>query len=340
MPIPAPVLYPPFNITRVSHAAHTVRDLERTREFYCEVFGLVVSHQDMDMLYLRGVDEVCHHSLVFRRSDEPPRCERVGLRVLSEAELDKAYEYFAGIGLAPAWAEVPYQGRSLRVTDPMGIPLEFCARMQRMERIYDRPDLQRGSSALRLDHVQLHVTDVQAALDFYFRLGFRCGDYMTAGEHDETIFCAFTYRKDNPADLVFMSGQGPRFHHCGYITPSFQDLFRACDIAGVRGLGNQIERGPGRHSVAHAHYVYMRDPDGHRVELLLDVWHQMLDLEIEPVRWRLFGQHTAGVWGLPAQAAWFYQATEFAGVTPQPVRHSHQMHTLEKYLAARHAENR
>ena len=58
MPIPAPVLYPPFNITRVSHAVHTVRDLDRTREFYCEVFGLVVSHQEADMLYLRGVDEV------------------------------------------------------------------------------------------------------------------------------------------------------------------------------------------------------------------------------------------------------------------------------------------
>ena len=66
-----------------------MRDLDRTREFYCEVFGLVVSSQEADMLYLRGVDEVCHHSLVFRRSAEPARCERVGLRVLSEAELDK-----------------------------------------------------------------------------------------------------------------------------------------------------------------------------------------------------------------------------------------------------------
>jgi catechol 2,3-dioxygenase len=340
MPIPAPVPYPPFNITRVSHAVHTVRNLDRTRDFYCDVFGLVVSCQEQDRLYLRGVDEACHHSLVFRQSHEPARCERLGFRVLTEAELDKAFEFFSEIGLAPTWAECPYQGRTLRVTDPMGVPLEFCARMQRMERMYDRPDTQRGGSGLRLDHVQLHVPDVQTALDFYSRLGFRCGDYMVADEQDDTIFCAFTYRKDNPADLVFMSGPGPRFHHCGFITPSFQDMFRACDVAGVRGLGNQIERGPGRHSVAHAHYVYLRDPDGHRVELLLDVWHQMLDLEIEPVCWKLFGQHTAGVWGLPAQSAWFNQATEFAGLAPQPVRNPREMHTLEKYLAARRAENR
>lgn len=338
MPIPAPVHNPPFNITRVSHAVHTSRDLAKTREFYCDVFGLIVSAEENGVLYLRGVDEVGHHSLVFKQSTATPQCERVGLRVLCDAELDKAHAYFSALGLSPRWATVPYQGRTLQVEDPMGIPLEFCARMQRMERIYDRPDLMRGGSALRFDHVQLHVPDVQAALDFYCQLGFRCGDYMTTGDGDDAIYCAFTYRKDNPADLVFMAGPGPRFHHCGYITPSFQDLFRACDIAGVRGYGQQVERGPGRHAVAHAHYVYMRDPDGHRSELLIDVWHQMLDEEIEPVEWKLFGQHTAAVWGLPAQAAWFYQASEFTGLKPAPVRHPHQMQTLERYLAAKGIE--
>jgi catechol 2,3-dioxygenase len=28
-----------------------------------------------------------------------------------------------------------------------------------------------------------------------------------------------------------------------------------------------IERGPGRHGVSHAFYLYLRDPDGHRVQI-------------------------------------------------------------------------
>jgi catechol 2,3-dioxygenase len=271
---------------------------------------------------------------VLKQSSQAPRCERVGLRVLSDLELDRADEYFRSIGLEPRFVQVPYQGRTLQVDDPFGVPLEFCARMPALPRCFGRVDLHRGAAAQRFDHVQLHVTDVEQALAFYAQLGFRCGDYMTARD-DTTIYCAFTYRKDNPADLVFMAGEGPRFHHFGYITRSLQDIFRGCDMASLRGFGDRIERGPGRHAVAHAEYVYMRDPSGHRGEVLLDVWHQMLDLENEPQAWNLFGVHTAGVWGLPAQSAWFYEATPFVGVTPKPVAHPHQMITLERYLEAR-----
>ena len=31
--------------------------------------------------------------------------------------------------------------------------------------------------------------------------------------------------------------------------------------------GGLIERGPGRHGVSNAFFVYLRDPDGHRIEL-------------------------------------------------------------------------
>jgi catechol 2,3-dioxygenase len=41
-----------------------VRDPSRSREFYTQVLGLVVSGEDRDTLYLRGVEERSHHSLV------------------------------------------------------------------------------------------------------------------------------------------------------------------------------------------------------------------------------------------------------------------------------------
>ena len=33
------------------------------------------------------------------------------------------------------------------------------------------------------------------------------------------------------------------------------------------GFAENIEYGPGRHGPGHALFVYMRDPDGHRIEL-------------------------------------------------------------------------
>ncbi len=43
MPIRPPNLNPPFNIVRASHADFGVRDLAKSRAFYVDCFGLVVT---------------------------------------------------------------------------------------------------------------------------------------------------------------------------------------------------------------------------------------------------------------------------------------------------------
>ena len=55
--IPKTNFNPPFNITRASHLVFTVRDLAASRDFYTEVMGLIVSDEDADTLWLRGVEE-------------------------------------------------------------------------------------------------------------------------------------------------------------------------------------------------------------------------------------------------------------------------------------------
>jgi catechol 2,3-dioxygenase len=89
---------PPFRITRASHLVYTVRDLSRSRDFYTEVLGLVVSDEDRDTLYLRGVEERVHHSLVLKRTDGAPACIRAGPLTEDEEELEKAKFFFAGCG--------------------------------------------------------------------------------------------------------------------------------------------------------------------------------------------------------------------------------------------------
>ena len=82
-------LSPPFNVTRASHCVLTARDLDATQAFYCDVLGLIASDRDKEALYLRGLEERSHHSLVFVKSDKPPVCERVGLRMFTDDGLER-----------------------------------------------------------------------------------------------------------------------------------------------------------------------------------------------------------------------------------------------------------
>src|SRR5436190_21060317 len=84
MSIPKTVYNPPFNVTRASHSVLSVKDLAVSRNFYVDLIGFIVSDEDKDTIYLRGVAEACHHSLVLKRTHGEPESERVGLRVFTE----------------------------------------------------------------------------------------------------------------------------------------------------------------------------------------------------------------------------------------------------------------
>ena len=68
MPIPPPVLTPPFNIVRLSHVVLGVTDLAASRRFYVDTLGLQVTDEDEGTLWLRGLEERGHHCLLLRRS--------------------------------------------------------------------------------------------------------------------------------------------------------------------------------------------------------------------------------------------------------------------------------
>ena len=324
---------PPFRVTRASHAVLTVKDLKASRDFYAEIAGLVVSDEDANAVWLRGLEEACHHSLVLKRAKGAPACERIGLRAFGDADLEKAEAHFENLGLAARWVEVPHQGRTLHVGDVAGTPLEFCATMEVKPRLLTKLQLHKGGAAHRLDHFQILVPDVAAVTNFYASIGFRLSEYMTAGEE---MTGAFLQRKGNPHDIVFFAGAGPTLHHVAFTVPEASFILRACDIAGNLGFGRSVERGPSRHGPGHALFVYLRDPDGHRVELFT-THYQMMDIELEPVRWDVTDVSLAVPWGLPAQRKWFLEATPFAGVTPQKPARAGEPYSLEKYLAAQAA---
>jgi catechol 2,3-dioxygenase len=331
--LPEPNLDPPFNITRASHMAFTARDLAASRDFYVEVVGLVVSDEDADTIWLRGLEERCHHSLTLKRTKGRPECERIGFRVFTEEDLDKAKSWLDGRGLNAIWAEVPFQGRTLHFNDPMGTPVELCATMPSKPRLHTKIHLHRGAAAMRMDHYQVLVPDVMAASKFYMDLGFRISDYIGV-ESTDIVVGAFLHRKNNPWDIVFLTRSGPRYHHAGFVVESTNAIIRACDVAGNLGFADLIEHGPGRHGHTHSYYCYMRDPDGHRVELLLP-GIQVIDIDDEPELFLAGPESTTNLWGLPPPRSWVEEATNFAGVTLRRLDVEGGPMTAEEYLAKR-----
>jgi catechol 2,3-dioxygenase len=281
MKIPAPVLKPPFAITRASHVVHHVRDLDASRVFYVDLLGLVVSDQTSDTLWLRGLEEACHHSLVLKRGD--PACERVGMRVIDEEDLERLAEHFASSGFPVAWVDADYQGRTLHTIDPAGTPLEFCVAMETRPRLFHHLEQHRGACAHRLDHVQVITPNVEQCLAFYTAMGFRLAEYVV--KPDGELMMVFLNRKGNPHDIAFAVGAGPRLHHVAYTVPETHHLMDAADLFVRAGYADAVEFGPARHfSPGLARFLYLRDPDGHRVELFPS-HYQTIDPEEKPIRW-------------------------------------------------------
>jgi len=117
MPVPAPNLYPPFNIVRLSHVEYGVTDLEKSRSFYVDTLGLQVTHEDDACIYLRAMEERGHHCIKLVRS-EAPDVSVLGYKLYDEPDLEKAEAFFNSIGLPTEWVENPFMGRTLRTRDP------------------------------------------------------------------------------------------------------------------------------------------------------------------------------------------------------------------------------
>ena len=120
MALPQTNYHPPFNITRASHLVFTAQDLAASKAFYTEVIGLIVSDEDANTLWLRGVEERGHHSLTLKRTTDEPSCECIGMHVFDEEDLDKAKSHFDRTGIAAKFVEVPLPGPHAAVHRPDG----------------------------------------------------------------------------------------------------------------------------------------------------------------------------------------------------------------------------
>jgi catechol 2,3-dioxygenase len=261
MPIHEPVFDPPFNVVRASHVELGVCDLGRSRAFYVDCLGLLVSDETDDALYLRGVEERNHHSVVLRRSREA-EVRALGYKLASEEDLDRAAFWFGCRNLPTSFPDLPHQSRTLRTADVLGMPLDLYAQMDHADCMLQQYTAYQGARIQRIDHVNCFTPDVQESYDFYRQLGFRLTEFTETDGVDPKLWAVWMHRKGNVHDIAFTNGVGPRLHHIGLWTPGVLDIIHICDVMATCGYLDNMERGPGRHGISNAFFLYIRDPDG------------------------------------------------------------------------------
>lgn len=306
----------PPAILRAGHVAFRTTDLGRARAFYVDLLGFVETAADHHTLYLRGLEETDHHSLMLRLASAPG-ASHIAFKVGSEDDLHRLRAEAATAGLPARWVaegEETGQGLALRIQDPGGLPVEFYADMAPAERLLQRFDLYRGPHVMRIDHFNCQVPDVRAVCDWYMNAwGFRCSEYTETDEATPRLWAAWLHRKNNVHDIALMAGRGPRVHHAGFWLPETINVVRACDILAGAGRHDAIERGPGRHGISNALFLYLRDPDGNRIELFTGDYLTG-DPKRPPLRWSINDPRRQTFWGHAAPASWFDEASEVESI--------------------------
>jgi catechol 2,3-dioxygenase len=297
------------NILKLGHVEFRTTDLERAREFYVDLIGLHETGRDENRIYLRCTEDRQHHTFVLRQA-AAPGVGTIGFRVAAEEDLDRMKARFEELGLPVRWSgnDILGQGRTLRMQDPLGFTIDYYAEVETVPWLVQQYHLHKGPSPTRIDHVNVLTPDAQAGYDWYTQeLGFGCAEYTESEPPDPRIWASWLFRKATVHDIAVMTGAGPAAHHVGISLPEPLSIIRACDMLAGAGYADSLERGPARHGISNALFVYVRDPDGNRFELYTGDYLTG-DTSAKPIRWSLNNPVRQTLWGAPPPRRWFEES--------------------------------
>jgi catechol 2,3-dioxygenase len=292
-------------INRLSHVEVAVTDLGRAREFYCDVLGFEVFTETPEALWLRAPAEFDVWSL--KLSAEPEAgLLAFGFRVGSEDALDELATLHDRLAVPHRWraaGEEPGRGRMLRALAPSGHVVDFEHEVDEVSIHGPRgpqlpmrhTDRQRGAGLARLDHVNVRTATLPQALDYFQgALGFSASERQI--DSDGQVQRAWLRRAQGSHDMAIGRDTRLGFHHMAYTLRDNAAVISAADLLADANLP-VIEYGPGRHGITDACFLYIRDPDGTRIELYAGDY--VRDLDRPPFDWTLEQYETTGLlwWG-------------------------------------------
>ena len=325
----------PFDIVRCAYGELIVTDLAASREFYVDVLGLVVTEEDEDAVYLRSLEEFIHHNLVLRKGPVAAAAA-LAFRVRTPEDVDRAEQHYQALGCRTERRRdgfVTGIGDAVRVTDPLGFPYEFFYEVEHVERLAWRYDLYTPGALVRLDHFNQVTPDVPVGRAYLEGIGFRVTEDIQ--DEDGITYAAWLRRKDTVHDTALTGGDGPRLHHIAFSTHEKHNIIAICDKLGALRRSDVIERGPGRHGVSNAFYLYIRDPDGHRIEIYTQDYYTG-DPDNPVVTWDVHDNQRRDWWGNPVVPSWYTDASLVLDLdgNPQPVVHRDEPSELAVTIGA------
>lgn len=261
-------------VLRPGHTQLRVLDLEESVDFYTNVFGLVETGRDKSgRVYFKCHDERDHNSFIIRETDRAGM-DFYAFKVLNKATLEKLDSDLRAYGIPteriPA-GELLETGERVRFEAPTGHLFELYAEKTEVGDGlgYVNPDViiegRKGISPLRLDHWQIHGSDLDGSRDLFTNvLGFSLVEHIVA-EDGKTDLAVWLSCSTKAHDIAFVrDGRDNTCHHAAFLLESWEHVLRAADLLSKHRAS--IDIGPLRHGITRGTTIYAFDPSGNRFE--------------------------------------------------------------------------
>jgi catechol 2,3-dioxygenase-like lactoylglutathione lyase family enzyme len=271
-------------------------DLEKSLGFFRDLLGMEVVEEADGTAYLRGYQELTHHSLILSRSDVA-QVFGYSLRVKRPQDVELFAKEFAQQGITTV--EIPKgrvkgRGEAVRFLLPGGDhPLELyydiekpAAPAEISSKILSNSSRRRGLGLRRLDHLNIQTSpETVNEAEGWLReaLGFRRREILRVEDMLIASWLSVTPQvHDIAIGMAATPGTG-QMHHIAFNFENFHDLLTAADV--MRDLDIEWGAGPGKHGIGQAMYLYVHDPgSGHRVELYSG-GHLIFDPDWHELEW-------------------------------------------------------
>jgi len=281
-----------IQVTKLVRVVLGVQDLDRSTAFYTDDWGLGITEEAPDTIYLRTTAGE-HHSVGLVH-DRDGGMREVGFEVGAADDLDRAAEDLARAGVtvekAPGPADRPGARRNMRFRDPDDRLVELSWGPEEVRDAYGT----RNVKPLDLNHVVLRTTDIDRAHRFYIdHFGFRESDW---NQHR----MVFLRCNEIHHQLAFVRRDQAGLDHVAFELRDFLEISKGVYHLGQRGVPRIW--GPGRHGAGNNLFSYFWDPDRHIVEYTSDIIRIENESAWTPRVWPAKDE-TPDLWRQPAPPA-------------------------------------
>ncbi|MEV5835159.1 VOC family protein [Nocardia sp. NPDC052112] len=289
---------------RIAHAGGInlgTTDLERSLGFFRDLLGMEVVAQTDGVAYLRGYQELTHHSLVLTQQDEAT-VNTYSFRVQRKQDVELFHKQLEQQEIEsielPAGHELG-RGEAVRFLVPGSEhPFELYYDIEKplapeelRSKLPSNSSRRRGFGVRRLDHLNVQTsasTVNQSERWLREALGFKRREFAMIPQFPETIMASWLSVTPQVHDIaigVNAEDATARFHHIAFNIENYHDILRAADE--IRDLEIDYGHGPGKHGIGQAMYLYIHDPgSGHRVELYSG-GYLIMDPDWQALEWKV-----------------------------------------------------